>query len=151
MYKKSITHYITKTIIDIMFPLSIVCVILSPIFSKWLFGGISYRESMLLTVYEAIIFSSGLCCVYILYILKQMFKSLLSGNPFIDKNVCHLRRIAVSCFIIALIYVFKCFFLFTYATAIIIAIFIVGCLFCLTLKDLFKQAINYKSENDLTI
>lgn len=151
MYKKSITHYITKIIIEALFYLSIVCVIISPVFSKWLFGGVSYRESMMLVGFEAVIFSSGLCCTYILYNLKQMFKSLLVGNPFVDKNVCHLRKIAVACFIIAIIYVSKCFFLFTYATAIIIAIFVVGSLFCLTLKDLFKQAINYKTENELTI
>ena len=44
-----------------------------------------------------------------------------------------------------------CTVLFTIAAIVIAAIFMVGCLFCLTLKDLFKQAINFKMENELTI
>jgi hypothetical protein len=34
---------------------------------------------------------------------------------------------------------------------VIVIMFIIASLFCLTIKDLFKQAINYKNENDLTI
>ena len=80
-----------------------------------------------------------------------MFKSLLVGNPFTDKNVSHFRKMAVACSIVAIIYIMKSIFMFTYATVVIATIFVVGTLFCLTLKDLFKQAINYKSENELTI
>ena len=151
MYKKSITHYISKIAIDILFYSSIVCVVLSPIFSRWLFGWINYSDSDYLVAFSVIIFLSGMCCSYILFNLKQMYKSLLVGNPFVDDNVNHLRKIAVSCFLIAIMYVIKCFFMLTFATIVIAAVFIVGCMFCLTLKDLFKQAINYKTENELTI
>ena len=151
MYKKSITHYISKIAIDILFYSSIVCVVLSPIFSRWLFGWINYSDSDYLVVFSVIIFLSGMCCSYILFNLKQMYKSLLVGNPFVDDNVNHLRKIAVSCFLIAIMYVIKCFFMLTFSTIVIAAVFIVGCMFCLTLKDLFKQAINYKTENELTI
>lgn len=151
MYKKSITHYISKITIDILFYLSIVCVVLSPIFSRWLFGWIKYSDSDYLIAFSVIICLSGICCSYILFNLKQMYKSLLVGNPFVDENVNHLRKIAVSCFAIALMYIIKCFFILTFATIVIAAVFVVGCMFCLTLKDLFKQAINYKTENELTI
>ena len=151
MYKKSITHYISKIAIDILFYSSIVCVVLSPIFSRWLFGWINYSDSDYLVAFSVIIFLSGMCCSYILFNLKQMYKSLLVGNPFVDDNVNHLRKIAVSCFLIAIMYVIKCFFMLTFATIVIAAVFVVGCMFCLTLKDLFKQAINYKTENELTI
>jgi len=80
-----------------------------------------------------------------------MYHSLREGNPFVDKNVRHLRKIAVACAVISLIYIVKCLFAFTFASLVISAVFAVGCMFCLTLKDLFKQAINYKTENELTI
>jgi xanthine/uracil permease len=80
-----------------------------------------------------------------------MFKSLLGGNPFINKNVSCFRRMAVACAVISLLYIIKCFFLFTIATVIIVLVFVIGCLFCLTLKDIFKQAIALKEENDLTV
>lgn len=151
MYKKGVVHYIAKIVIDVLFFLSIICVALVPVLSRWLFGWINYSNSSYLQAFTVVLFLSGLCCVYILFNLKSMYRSLLCGNPFIDKNVSHLRKIAVSCAIISLIYIVKCFFMFTLATIVIAAVFMVGCLLCLTLKDLFKQAINYKAENELTI
>lgn len=151
MYKKSLTHYISKVIIDVLFYLSIVCTILVPFISKSIFKWIRYANLQYLIPFTTLLFLSGCCCVYILFNLKQMFKSLLVGNPFIDKNVSHFRKIAVGCMAISLIYIIKCFFAFTLATLLIASVFVIGCLFCLTLKDLFKQAINYKNENDLTI
>lgn len=151
MYQKSVTHYIAKVVIDILFYLSILCVALVPVWAKNLFVWINYSNEGYLIPFIVIIFLSGLCCVYILYNLKQMFRSLLEGNPFVDKNVRHFRKIAVACGIIALMYLVKCCFMFTYATLVIAIVFVVGCLFCLTLKDLFKQAINYKTETELTI
>lgn len=52
---------------------------------------------------------------------------------------------------ITLIYFIKCFMVLTFATIIIVIVFAVGSLFCLTLKDIFKQAIYYKEENDWTV
>lgn len=151
MTKKTISHLVAQITVDILFYLSIICVILIPFSAKYLFSWINYPYPEYITAFCIILFLSGLCCVYILYSLKQMYASLASGNPFIEKNVSHFRHIAVSCAICAFIYIVKAIFMFTVATLIIALIFIIGCLFCLTLKDLFKQAINYKSENELTI
>ena len=151
MYQKSFTHYIAKIIIDLLFLVSILCSLAVPFLSKYIFAWIGYLDSSYVIAFTIIVFLSGVCCSYILFNLRQMYSSLLVGDPFIDKNVGHFRKMAVSCIIISLIYVAKCFFMFTYATIVIAAVFAIGCLFCLTLKDLFKQAINYKTENDLTI
>ncbi|MBR2973100.1 MAG: DUF2975 domain-containing protein [Clostridia bacterium] len=151
MYQKSITHYISKIVVDVLFYVSIVCVILVPVWAKTLFFWLTERNAGNLISFVAIIFLSGLCCVYILYNLKQMFRTLLVGNPFTDQNVSRFRKMAITCAVIAFMYIVKCIFMFTYATLVIAAIFVVGCLFCLTLKDLFKQAINYKTETELTI
>ena len=150
MYKKSITHYIAKVVIDILFYLSIVCTCAIPALAAYLIHLYPLSRNILLA-YAVILTVSGACCVYILFLLKQMYKSLLVGNPFVDENVRHLRKMAITCLIIGIIYVAKSVFLFTIATPVIAGIFLVGCLFCLTLKDLFKQAVNYKAENDLTI
>ena len=150
MYKKSMVHYITKILVDIMFYSGIICVIAVPFISRYIsmFYGYHGHSQMYMSI---VLVLSGICAVYILFNLKQMYKTLLSGNPFIAENVVHLRKIAAACMIIALIYAVKCIFMFTITTMIIIVIFIIGCLFCLTLKDLFKQAVNFKEENELTI
>lgn len=151
MYKRSITHYMAKIVIDILFCTSVICTVAVPFVSEKVFKWIGYLDASYGVAFTIIVFLSGLCCSYILFNLRQMYSSLLIGNPFTFKNVKHFRKMAISCIVISAIYAIKCFFMFTYATVVIAAVFAIGCLFCLTLKDLFKQAINYKTENELTI
>lgn len=150
MYKKSIIHYMTKICVDILFYVGIVCCLLVP-FSKEMiakyFGFIGAATAPIIIV----LFLSGVLSVYILWQLKIMFRTLLNGNPFIAANVTCFRKIAAASILIALIYLIKCLFSFTLSTIVIIVIFIIAGLFSLTLKDLFKQAIYYKDENDLTV
>jgi len=75
----------------------------------------------------------------------------MQGNPFSDVNINYFRKMAVSSALISIIYFVKLFYMFTIATVFIIIAFAVASLFCLTLKDLFKQASVYKEENELTI
>ncbi len=150
MYQKSIVHYMTKISIDILFITAIICCMLVPFSSSWLFRYFGIVEEGALFV-KAILMASGISCVYILWQLKVIFKTLLQGNPFIHANVSSLRKIAVACLVIAFIYFVKMIVMPTISTIIIIIIFVVACLLCLTLKDLFKQSIYYKDENDLTV
>ena len=150
MYQKSIVHYMTKISIDILFIVAIICCILVPFSSSWLFRYFGIVEEGALFV-KAILMASCISCVYILWQLKVIFKTLLQGNPFIHANVSSLRKIAVACLVIAFIYFVKMIVMPTISTIIIIIIFVVACLLCLTLKDLFKQSIYYKDENDLTV
>ena len=150
MYKKSMVHYITKICVDFLFYFGIVCCVLLPFSGKLIsiyFGFIGNASVPMMII----LLLSGILSVYILYQLKIMFKTLLNGNPFICANVVCFRKIAVASLLIAITYLFKCFIYFTVSTVVIIAIFIIACLFSLTLKDLFKQAVYYKDENDLTV
>ncbi len=150
MYKKSIVHYITKICVDVLFYIGIICCILVPFSSSWLIKYFNFAgENIIFMI--AVLLSSGVASVYILWELKVIFKTLLVGNPFILKNVESLRKIALASAFISVIYLIKCVFSFTIATVVIIIMFVIASLFCLTIKDLFKQAINYKDENDLTI
>jgi len=109
-----------------------------------------YSETVVLPL-TIVLVSSGLCSVFILWQLKAMFKTLLNGNPFIGANVSCLRKCSVASFLIAIIYIAKVFFMFSVMTSVVVIIFSLLGLFCLTLKDVFKQAIAYKEENDWTV
>nr|WP_312576389.1 DUF2975 domain-containing protein [Sedimentibacter sp.] len=150
MYKKSIVHYIAKICVDVLFYVGIVCCLLVPFSSSWLIKYFNFAGNTT-TFMIVVLMLSGIASVYILWQLKVIFKTLLVGNPFIVENVASLRKIALSSSLISLIYVIKCLFSFTISTLVIIVMFMIASLFCLTIKDLFKQAINYKDENDLTI
>jgi len=150
MYQGSFVHRLTKICVDIMFYGGILCCAALPFIMSPLMEYFRYSETEILP-YTAILLASGLCAVYILWQLKKMLKTLFSGNPFVSANATCLRKCAVASFLIATVYLVKAVFWFTVATAVIVIIFMLLGLFCLTLKDVFKQAIAYKEETDWTV
>lgn len=150
MYKNSFVHYLTKVLLDIMFYGGILCCVSVPFLLPSIAAFFGYSMDMV-KPYTVILVSSGLCSIYILWQLKAIFKTLLGGNPFIEKNVGCLRRCSVASFLITIIYLIKIGIWFTIASSIIVIIFSLLGLFCLTLKDVFKQALSYKEENDWTV
>ena len=152
MYKNTVAHYVTKVLVDIMFYGGNVCVAAVPWLTKYLcFLLDKPADSQFYYITSAILFASGICAVFILMNLKQMFQTLLGGNPFVEKNISAFRRMAAACGVISFIFTIKCFLLFSLATVIIVLVFAIGALFCLTLKDIFKQAMYYKEEHDWTV
>ena len=150
MYEKSIVHHIAKWVIDIMFYCGIVCTLLVPFTIGGLLKYFSYSPQSE-AVYRVTLTLAGACAVYILFNIKGMYKTLLDGSPCVDEHVAAFRRMAVAAALVCVIFIVQVILAFTVGSLVIAMIFAIACLFCLTLKDLFKQAINYKTENDLTI
>lgn len=151
MYKNTPVHYIAKYAVDVMLYGGIICTLAVPFAAKQFIAPYYGYTPGELIIFCVMLMLSGICAVYIMYNLKQMFKTLLGGSPFVAKNADCLRKIAVSCAVIALTYIVKCFLLFSFSTLVIVAVFLIGTLFSLTLKDIFKQAVSIKEENDLTV
>ena len=153
MDTQKFTHRLTKILIEIMFYGGIlVCVLLPLPFIRsplafWL--GQPHPDTMI--KHLAILISAGLSAIYILYQLKIIFKTLINGNPFIHENVSCLRKCGVASFMIAIIFSIRISFWLTASSMIIVILCTLLGLFCLTLKDVFKQAIIYKEENDWTV
>lgn len=109
-------------------------------------------------------FAGGISIFGILFKLREIIKSLIKRTPFILSNVRSLKLISIFCFIIAGTYIINFFVNGQYRAFEFIAIdlsgvhtdfeFIIflfaGC-FIFVLSQVFKQAIEYKEENDLTI
>ena len=150
MYKNSFVHYLTKILVDVMFFGGIVCCVAVPFLMPVLKEYFGYKDSQVVPL-TVILLLSGLSSLFILWQLKAMFKTLLGGNPFTSANVSCLRRCSAASFFIAIVFIAKLVFWFTVASMIIVIIFALLGLFCLTLKDVFKQAIAYKEENDWTV
>jgi hypothetical protein len=150
MYKNSFVHYLTKVLVDIMFYGGIICCVALPFVMPSLAKNFGYNESVVLP-FTVILLLSGFCLLYILWQLKAIFKTLLGGNPFVAANVMCFRKCAVASLLIAILFTGKIFFWFSLMTLVFIIIFSLLGLFCLTLKDVFKQAVAYKEENDWTV
>ena len=150
MYKNSFVHYLTKVLIDIMLVAGVICCIAIPFVVPRLTGRFSYLSYIALPGMIILIFA-GLCSLFILWQFRAMFKTLLGGNPFVAANVTCLRKCSVASFVIAISFIVSIPFRVTLASIVIVIIFALLGLFCLTLKDVFKQAIAYKEENDWTV
>ena len=142
MKNKNLSHYAAKIIIDVLILVGAISVVTVPLWEK-------LNDKWLFTM--VILMLTGAVGVYILITLRGMYKTLLSGNPFVQSNVKAFGRMAVSCLIIALCYIVKCFVVFSLGTVVVVVVFVIASLFCITLKDLFREAVEYKEENDWTV
>lgn len=112
-----------------------------------------------------ILLTVGVVCTFTVVIeLKKVIKTLVLENPFTWKNVKALKKITISCFLIAGCYLIN--FLLNmgkesfniiyidakgvHTDAEIFIFLLVGC-FVGILCKVFEQAVKYKEDNDLTI
>jgi hypothetical protein len=93
----------------------------------------------------------GVCTLYILWQLIGLLKTIGQKNPFVRRNARGLQKIAASSFIIALLFVVLLFFHTTVLTAGIAYIFLIAGFCFIVLAGLFRRAVEYKDENDLTV
>ena len=92
----------------------------------------------------------GLAGLWVILELIWMLRSIPLG-PFIIRNVWALKRVGVIFFVLAVVFFGKCVLYVTILTMVGGALFLLGGLFSFTLASLFRQAVAFREENDLTI
>lgn len=113
-----------------------------------------------LSFFNSLFYPLGISFLYLVYQFTLMFQTLVNKNPFIKENISRLNNASISSFIISIIifisilltiFVYK-YNVFLLMTQIFFFILFIGVTIALyILKELFKEAIYYKQENDLTI
>lgn len=108
-----------------------------------------------------ILYPNAICLLLIIYQFIGLFDSLKQNNPFCENTVKRLKKSEKICLIAAIFWLIDCLYEILVVTnenllIIIIEIFMfilfVGVTIALyILAELFSKAIEYKSENDLTI
>ncbi|WP_192929720.1 DUF2975 domain-containing protein [Alkaliphilus serpentinus] len=106
----------------------------------------------------------GTSLIFIVYNLRKIVQTLLKPDPFTYGNVKSLKNIWIGCFLIAACYFINFFINFNKETFEIIYIstkgihtdfeffiFLFAGLFILVLEKVFKVAVEYKEDHDLTI
>jgi hypothetical protein len=107
----------------------------------------------------------GIVCIFlIVFHLKSIVGTLVTGNPFVMKNIKSLNKIAIECFIISgcyllnfLVNIGKSTYKFIYVdnkgihTDTELIIFFLAGGFILILSAVIKEALKYKEENEYTI
>ncbi len=111
-------------------------------------------------VLSLFLLACGVCTAVILWQGKRVLDTILKGSPFVMDNAKSLKTAAMCCFVISgaalarLIWGFATYQnilpLLTY-NALFVPIFLMGGLLFMVMSALFRQAVELKAENDLTI
>lgn len=149
MYKNLLSKF-TKFCLDFMYYSGILVTLTVPVSFRFL--GSYYPNIRNHYPAMCIIFMlCGILALWIIYYLRQIFRTILAGECFVEENITSLKRMGIASFLISLVTVIRLFFVITPATLIIILVFFIAGLFSLVLAQVFKQAVSYKQENDFTI
>lgn len=150
---ESAASKILRIILYIIFAVGIVLTVTMPFmidtYMQILYDAYVVHEGYknFITVFLMLVGTLGL---FIILELIIMLRTMLK-NPFVRRNVKSLNIIGITAFIIAILFFVKCFLYVTPLTLLVgICLVILG-LFAFTLANLFKKAVEYKEENDLTI
>ena len=151
--KESAASKILRVILYIMFVTGVITTVTMPFmidnYMRILYDAYEVREGYRLFI-TVFLMLAGTLGLFIVLELIIMLRTMLK-NPFVKRNVKSLNIIGFTAFITAILFFVKCFLYVTILTlAFGICLVILG-LFAFTLANLFKKAVEYKEENDLTI
>lgn len=98
----------------------------------------------------AFLTAAGLMACHILTELLLVMRTV-SGDPFVLRNACAFLRIGLTAELAGLLFLSKSILDFTPMTAVCALVMLLGGLFALVMAEVFKRAVAFKQENDLTI
>ncbi len=140
----------TKILLDFMFFTGIGVCITVPVSFHYVGNYLSFIKKFYLP-FCIIYMLAGFFAILILWELRNLFRTVIQENPFINKNVKSLRWMGIYSFAISALMLIRQIFIITPAGLVLVAVFLIAGLFSLVLSQVFDQAVTYKLENDLTI
>ncbi len=101
--------------------------------------------------YFILLFASGVMAEIVMWQARRLMHNINNVGPFIMDNANILRKIAFCCVAISVGYFFAIPFLPSFFVVIIALAFAVVAVLCFVFAELFKQAVIFKQDNELTI
>ena len=101
-------------------------------------------------LFYAMLLVCGAIALWILTELTAVLKTV-DSDPFVERNAAAFMRMGIAAEAAGIVFFVKCFFMFTVMTAVCALVMILSGLFALTLGIVFRKAVEYKRENELTI
>lgn len=151
--KEPLVSRALKIFLYVIFALGVLGTLTLP-FALEFYTGCFYDAYYLEAGYRAFILTFMVAVaipgLWIVLEMIWMLRSIPQG-PFVTRNVRALNRIGFILLALAALFFAKCFLYVTFLTMGCGFLFIVCGLFAFTLASLFRQAVAFKEENDLTI
>lgn len=147
--RKSLSSFV-QVMLEVVFILGIGVILTLPWDLTWYLNNFEVRQDVYYPML-VILYVSGVLALIVVYKFTRLFKALSDNKPFVFENAKLLKQISICCFLISIIYIAGIFIFQSVFPVIIFMIFTVGWIGMYILSELFKQAVKYKEENDLTI
>lgn len=143
---------IVKRLLDLIFIGGIMITLSLPISLKW-YLNYTYEGSNVKIYYFliALLSVTGVLALIIVNEIRKIFNTLKRKDPFVLGNVKSLKRMGIASFLISFAYIFKIIFYNSFMTVIVLMVFVIAGFFSIILAEVFRQAVIFKEENDLTI
>ena len=143
---------ITKFLLDFMYFTGMLVTVSLFWSVKWIADTFHY-EPFAEQYHEVVLIYTvlGLLAILIIGELRKIFRTVLMNDSFVMANVVSLQRMGTYSFLISVICCVRVLLYATIAMLTLILVFLIAGLFSKVLAFVFKQAIEYKEENDLTI
>lgn len=142
---------LVKYMLEMIFGGGTLILVSLPVTLRWCFDSYPWASRENYTFLLVFLFITGLLCLTIIRELRKMLITLNDREPFRRENVISLKRIAMLALIISFAYIIKVIFYPSFFTIVVTMVFLIMGLFALILSEIFKQAIEVKEENDLTV
>lgn len=101
--------------------------------------------------YFVLLFASGLLAEILMWQARRLMHNINNIGPFIMDNAKLLKKIGLCCVAISLGYFVAVPFLPSFFVIIIAMAFAVVAVLCFVFAELFRQAVVFKQDNELTI
>jgi hypothetical protein len=140
-----------KYILDAIIAGGAAAVVGLPVLLRWCFENVVWTAGENYWFLLAFLFVTGVLGIDMAFELRRIFLRINVRDPFQRRNAVSLRRIAVSALLISAAYSVKIVFYISFLTIVVAVAFLLFGLAGLVFSELFRQAVEVKEENDLTI
>ena len=101
--------------------------------------------------YLVILLISGLLAELVLWQAHGIMRNVSNGRAFSADTVRRLKVIGAECLSVGILYAVATFLVTKFFTIVVLVTFVIVGMILLVFSDLFRQAVEYKEENDMTI
>lgn len=149
--KKNPLALVTQALLYLLTAFVLFCLVMifvSPGAAEFFRTYYSAGEEM--TLFYGFLVLAGLLALWVLFELIFVMRTV-TGDPFVERNVKAFLRMGIAAEAAGALFLAKCFVFFTPMTAVCGIVMLLAGLFALVLAGVFRKAVAYKRENELTI
>ncbi|MBQ9993294.1 MAG: DUF2975 domain-containing protein [Clostridia bacterium] len=150
--KNQILPYVANAMLGVIFLAGIAVYATLPwIVNFYMSNSYAQIELRYYNTILSMLYCVGLPVLALLMLAFLLTLNITKGRSFVRQNALYLNLISVCSLVAALVFFVFMFFMYSIFPIVLFTIFVLLAILTKVFADLFKTAIKYKEENELTI